>query len=167
MFARLLLLFIVTPLVELWLLLRIGDHLGPGPTILIVILTGTLGATLARRQGLQTWHAIQQETRAGRAPGAMLVDALLIFVAGLLLITPGVLTDIVGFSFLLPPVRAVIRKRLKASFQVQVSSFGQPPGATPQGFPGAARPQPDDIIDAEFTRHSDDSGAPPTSGKLD
>lgn len=152
MFLRLLLLFTVIPLVELWLLLRIGGRLGPGPTIALVILTGMLGAALARRQGLQTWHAIQNETRQGRAPGAMLVDALLIFVAGVLLITPGVLTDIVGFSFLLPPVRAGIRKRLRDSMQVQVSGFGQPP----TGPPGPSGPaQGGDVIDAEFTRRTD------------
>ena len=150
MFGKLLLLFIVTPLVELWLLLRIGSRLGPGPTIALVIVTGTLGAALARRQGVQTWHAIQNEMRQGRAPGAMLVDALLIFVAGLLLITPGVLTDVVGFALLLPPCRAVIRKRLREAMHVQVSGF-TPPGNTP-----GAPPQRDDVIDAEFTRRTDD-----------
>lgn len=164
MFGRLLLLFILTPLVELWLLMLVSEHLGADTTIAMVLVTGFVGASLARRQGLQTWTSIQKETQQGRLPAASLVDAMMIFVAGVLLITPGIMTDFIGFSLLAPPVRAFIRNRFRESIQLQAGSTIQGFGA---GFPGqnatsrneaqnSDRARPDDVIDVEYERHQGD-----------
>ena len=168
MFARLLLLFILTPLIELWLLMLVSEHLGATATIAVVLATGFVGATLAKRQGLQTWVAIQRQTQQGQLPAASLVDALMIFVAGLLLITPGILTDFVGFSLLVPPVRAGLRQRLREAFRVHSSvhvqgfgpGFGNGFGDSVAGHaaPGESvqASQQGDVIDVEYERHTDE-----------
>lgn len=163
-FGRLLLLFIGTTLIELWLLMLVSGRLGAATTIYLVLITGFIGASLARRQGLQTWLTIQRETQQGKIPAASLVDALMIFVASVLLITPGILTDFVGFSLLVPPVRAYLRNRFRDSVKFQAGATMQSFGT---GFPGAApgsvgdktsetRPPSGDVIDVEYERHTDD-----------
>ncbi len=120
MFLRLLLLFTTVPLIELALLVEIGKRVGLPATIALVIITGVLGAWLARREGLRTLARLQQELQAGRMPAEALLDGLMIFVAGAVLLTPGLLTDLFGFSLLVPRARAAIRslvaKRLKQRF---------------------------------------------------
>jgi UPF0716 protein FxsA len=110
MFLRLLLLFTIVPLVELFLLVKLGSVIGLGPTILIVICTGALGAWLARRQGLGVLNRISGDFSAGRLPADALIDGLLILIAGAVLLTPGLITDALGFLLLVPRGRAVIRK---------------------------------------------------------
>jgi UPF0716 protein FxsA len=110
MFLRLLLLFIIVPLLELVLLVKLGSVIGVGPTILIVISTGALGAWLARRQGLGVLNRISDDFSAGRLPADALIEGLLILIAGALLLTPGLITDTVGFLLLVPRVRGVLRK---------------------------------------------------------
>jgi UPF0716 protein FxsA len=124
----LILLFTVLPLVELSLLLRIGGWLGAGPTIGLVIVTGIVGAWLARREGVRSWGRVQADVAAGRMPGEELLHALLIFVAGVVLVTPGVLTDMAGLLLLLRPTREAvarrIRKRLAGQMRFQTVGFG-------------------------------------------
>ena len=98
---RLILLFTLLPLAELSLLLRIGGWLGTGPTVALVIVTGIVGAWLARREGARTWGRVQADLAAGRMPGEELLHALLVFIAGVVLVTPGVLTDAVGLMLLI------------------------------------------------------------------
>ncbi len=117
MFARLLAVFVLLPLAELALLIQIGRAVGLAWTLAIVVATGILGATLARRQGLRAWLAIQAELRDGRMPGAALVDGLLILVGGIVLLTPGILTDLAGFALLVPATRNVLKTRLRRRFQ--------------------------------------------------
>ena len=150
MFARLLLLFIVVPLIELALLLYLAQYVGWQMTLLIVIATGLAGTTLARSQGFRTYRRIQEEFAAGRTPTNELLDAVLIFCAGALLLTPGVLTDALGLSLLIPPCRSFYRKRLVAWFQ---SRFQM------QSFSGGAAPfQPgkSEIIDSYVVDAPDD-----------
>ena len=132
MLFRLLLLFTLVPLFELMLLIEIGKRINAGPTIGLVIVTGIVGAALARQQGLRTFARINHDLAAGHLPGDSLIDALLIFVAGALLVTPGVMTDGVGFLLLLPPVRAVLRnhlkKRFQAKFEISHMTNVHPPG---------------------------------------
>jgi len=107
---RLLLLFVLVPFLELFILLKLAEVISGRWTFAIVVVTGIVGATLARRQG---WHVLGQlstEVNAGKMPTTTLVDALMIFIAGALLITPGILTDIVGFSLLMPICRQVYRQ---------------------------------------------------------
>lgn len=117
MFGRLLLLFTVIPLVELYLLIRIGQLIGAFPTIAIVLVTGVAGASLARQQGARVWLEIQQEMQIGRIPADRLIDGLLLLVAGAVLITPGILTDLLGFAILIPlsrgPIRRWVKERLR------------------------------------------------------
>ena len=102
MVFKLFLLFTIIPLVELYVLIRIGSVIGAGNTILLVIITGLIGAYLARLEGVRVIRKIQRSMEEGRAPAEEMIDALLIFVAGVLLITPGVLTDLCGLLLLFP-----------------------------------------------------------------
>lgn len=99
------LLFIVLPLVELLLLVWIGTQIGFWETVAIVILTGLLGAVLARSQGARAWREINHAWQEGRVPGRELVAGALFLVGAAFLLTPGVLTDVAGILLMLPPVR--------------------------------------------------------------
>jgi UPF0716 protein FxsA len=117
MFFRLVLLFTLLPLAELYLLIKVGSYLGAGLTILVVLGTGIVGAYRARLEGWRTWRHIDEELRQGRAPAGEMVDAALILAAGLLLITPGIITDAVGLALLLPPVRAIVKTYLRRKLE--------------------------------------------------
>jgi len=107
------LLFTITPLVELWLLVQLSEVFGFWTTIFVVLSTGALGAGLARWQGWRALQRVQTEMRQGMLPTKALADGALILVAGVLLITPGVMTDVLGLSLLVPPLRAGIRKGIQ------------------------------------------------------
>jgi UPF0716 protein FxsA len=115
--ANLLVLFIVIPAVELALLVELGSHIGALATLAIIVATGMLGAALARHQGLRTVRAIQDELARGELPAGSLVDGLIILLAGALLITPGILTDAVGFLCLVPRFRQALRRMLQRRFE--------------------------------------------------
>lgn len=117
MFGKLLLLFTVVPLIELYLLILIGQAIGAGPTVLLVVLTGAVGASLARAQGFSVWARINREMNLGRFPGNELIDAVLILASGVTLLTPGVVTDVLGFLLLFPLTRRPIREFLKRRFR--------------------------------------------------
>ncbi len=117
MLQWLLLLFIGVPILELYLLFQIGTVIGVMPTIGIVVLTGVLGSWLARREGRKTLISIREKLRSGSVPSDPLLDGLMILVAGALLITPGVLTDVVGFCGLIPWTRSLVRTHLKNWFR--------------------------------------------------
>lgn len=125
MFVRLLALFVCMPLIELALLLRIGARLGLGPTLALVIVTGLIGATLAQQQGFKVWSKIRAELQAGRMPAAELVDGLLILIGGVVLITPGLLTDLCGFALMVPAVRRYLRAKLDRRFRVMATEHQQ------------------------------------------
>ena len=114
MFARLLILFIAVPLVELALLIKLGNAIGLWPTIFIVIATGVLGAALARSQGTRVISAIRAEVAEGRPPTESLLNGLMVLVGGVVLLTPGLLTDLLGFSLLVPFTRNWFRKKLSS-----------------------------------------------------
>ena len=129
MLTRLAILFIVIPLVELYLLFQLNTWTGsPITTICLILFTGVLGAWLAKQQGLSTISRIQQALTEGRMPTKELVDGGMILFAGALLLTPGILTDAFGFSLLIPPCRAVYRRLLKRLFppsNIQFHMHGQ------------------------------------------
>ncbi len=110
MLFRLTILFALIPLVELFILFRVGAIIGAVPTLLIIVLTAVIGAYLSKREGLKTLFRIRDSLRQGSMPAEHLVDALLILVAGLLLLTPGFLTDITGFLLLLPVTRRAFKR---------------------------------------------------------
>lgn len=117
MLFRLLLLFILVPLVELYLLLKLGTLIGVGPTLAIVIVTGVLGGTMARMQGFAVLRRIRENLNAGILPTDPLADGLFVLAGGLLLLTPGLLTDVVGFLALLPPTRELLKRWARRRFQ--------------------------------------------------
>lgn len=159
MFPRLLILFIGIPLIELVLFYRIGSLIGLGPTVATVILTGFLGAALTRRQGLQVLAKYQKALAEGRMPHAEVIEGLMILVAGAVLLTPGFLTDAIGFAMLIPPVRAVIRqfagRYLKKRVNVSVAGMGVDIGAgsgvgnDPTAAPRSKPPIDGPVIDVE------------------
>ncbi len=115
--AQLLLLFITIPFIELVLLLMLSERMGWAPTLGLVVFTGVVGANLARHQGLRTIQKLQQEVSGGQMPATALMDAAMILVAGALLLTPGVLTDLFGFSLLIPFCRHAYRRGLAGYIQ--------------------------------------------------
>lgn len=127
---RLLLLFTVMPPLEMFLLLQLGSLLGPSQTLLLLIATGVLGAIMAKREGLHLLRQLSEELRRGLPPGVRLVEGGLVVVGGVLLITPGVLTDIAGILFILPITRRYLAPRvlkwLMARFQI--AEIGEHPG---------------------------------------
>jgi UPF0716 protein FxsA len=117
MFLRLLLLFTLVPLLELFLLVKLGTVIGIGATVLIVVCTGVLGAWLARWQGLGVLRRVTEDLNQGRLPAEALIDGLLILIAGAVLLTPGLITDTLGFLLLVPRGRAVVRRLIAARFE--------------------------------------------------
>lgn len=113
MVFKLFLMFSAIPLVELYVLLKVGSLVGPLATIVLVVATAILGAFLAKWQGLSTFFRIQEQLAAGVVPGDDIIEGILILLASLVLLTPGLVTDTVGFLLLLPFTRAKAREYVK------------------------------------------------------
>lgn len=135
---RLILLFTVVPLLELSLLLRIGGWLGAGPTLGLVLGTGFVGAWLARREGLRAWSAVQEQLARGQVPGRELLDAVLVLLAGVVLITPGILTDAAGFTLMTGRGRNWVAKRIRKRLEASIDA-AQIGDETSTGEPGGGR----------------------------
>ncbi len=166
MFGRLILLFIAIPLIELYLLVQVGEQIGLAATVALVVTTGILGASLARHQGLATWSRFQQESAAGRPPGQTLLNGLLILVAGAVLLTPGLLTDLTGFALLVPPIRARLVRRLERWLARRVTRVtrgtGAPPGDRPRPTdPPRVSSTMGEVIEVEATVVRDLAGSAP------
>jgi UPF0716 protein FxsA len=131
--------FVIVPVAELALLIRLGQWAGLLPTLLLVVATGVLGAALARREGLRTLLRIRADLRGGRFPMGRLLDGVLILFAGALLLTPGVLTDLVGFALLVPGSRGALKRlvagrirRMVETGQAQLTVYyDEPPPGRP------------------------------------
>jgi UPF0716 protein FxsA len=114
-------LFILLPALELALLIEIGSRIGTGATLALIVVTGMLGASLARHQGLRVIGTVQRELAEGRLPAASLLDGLMILLASALMITPGVLTDVFGFLCLVPAFRSSVKAHLRHRFEKAVT----------------------------------------------
>jgi UPF0716 protein FxsA len=112
MMVRLFLLFAVVPVIEVYLLIKVGRLVGPLSTVAILLLISLVGAWLVRHQGFQILRRIQDELALGRLPAAELVDGALVLVGGVLLLTPGFFTDFLGLFFLIPASRSVLKRFL-------------------------------------------------------
>ncbi|MCA9022149.1 MAG: FxsA family protein [Planctomycetaceae bacterium] len=162
MLFRLFLLFTIIPLAELWLLLWFSSLTSPVVTFGLVVVTGILGAWLARKQGAQAWRKIQQHMVQGQPPTGVLLDGLMILIAGAFLITPGIMTDMVGFALLIPPVREILKLRVgewlkqRALMQVRSQNTFYTSATHFQDFQQSTEPghypAEEEIIDVEFTR---------------
>ncbi len=117
MFIRLLLIFTLIPVLELYVLFRVHDLIGLGPTIAMIFLTGAAGAYLARTQGIEILARIRSELAAGRAPGEDLLDGALVLAGGIVLLTPGFCTDVIGFILLVPFTRRRLKRIVARYFQ--------------------------------------------------
>ena len=154
----LILLFVGVPLTEMYLLVKMAEWTSWPVTFAVAIVTGIIGTALARRQGFHTLQRIQSELNQGHAPTTAVVDAFMIFAAGLLLMTPGILTDVVGFSLLVPFCRAAYRtltlRWLKANFKIQ-GYTSQTWTSHRRAGPFGATSDDDEVIDSYVVRDSD------------
>jgi UPF0716 protein FxsA len=116
MFFKLFLAFTLVPFIEIYLLIKIGGQVGAFNTILIVILTGLLGASLARLEGIKTMTKVRDSLNRGDLPAEEMLDAMLIFVAGVVLLTPGFITDLTGLALLVPKLRYWFKRWLRKKF---------------------------------------------------
>lgn len=148
MLFRLLLLFVLVPVAELMLLIRLGEWIGLWPTLGLIVVTGVVGSVLARQQGFSVLRRLQGRLGQGGLPGRELLDGAIILVSGALLLTPGVVTDVIGFAGLIPPTRALIRAGLgrwlkkkvrsgSANFQIFWSGSGPAGGPSGRSGPGS------------------------------
>ena len=120
MLLKLFALFIITPVVEMALLIELGKRIGTLRTIGIIVLTGVIGASLAKSQGLRIVRNIKESVNNGEIPHNHLIEGVLILIGGALLITPGILTDTAGFVLVIPWTRRLIRERVKKYFMGRI-----------------------------------------------
>lgn len=135
--------FLAIPVIELFLLIEVGGIIGIFPTILLVMLTAIVGANLVRQQGFTTWQRLQSNLAQGIMPAYELIEGLLLLLGGLLLLTPGFFTDMLGFACLVPSLRKSMARYIMEHHLFTVVS-GDPFQATPKTEPSA--------IEGEFRR---------------
>ena len=121
MFLKLFLAFTLIPFFELYLLIKIGYYLGAFNTILVVIVTGLVGALLAKYEGIRTMIKVRESLNRGELPAEEMLDAMLIFVAGIVLLTPGFVTDLAGVGLLVPKTRYWFKRWLRKKFDEWIS----------------------------------------------
>ena len=119
---KLLLIFITLPILELAVLLRLDDAIGLFQTIVLIFLTGIIGAWLVRQQGISIIFKIKKEISDGNMPAKEMIDGVMILIAGAVLVTPGLITDIFGFLLLIPYTRNFIRKWIRHRIEKYVNS---------------------------------------------
>lgn len=143
---KLFLLFTLVPALELYLLIQIGQVMGALSTVLLIAVTGAVGAALAKREGLSVLSRLQAELQTGLPPADRLVEGLLVLIGGVLLITPGVLTDLTGFLLILPVSRRWLAPRLRVwlSRRFLGSGFHFSVGGAAFRAGGAAADRPED-----------------------
>lgn len=107
-------LFLAIPILEIYVIIQVGQAIGAGPTVLLLLAESALGAWLVRREGRRAWQALREAFQTGRLPSTELSDAGLVLVGGTLLLTPGFVTDIAGFFLVLPFTRPIARRLLQA-----------------------------------------------------
>ncbi|MDM8546965.1 FxsA family protein [Candidatus Venteria ishoeyi] len=147
MFPYLFLIFIIVPVIEIYLLITVGSIIGAWITILLIIATAMIGSVLLRQQGISALQRAQHNMQRGEAPAQELLEGLVLLIGGLLLITPGFFTDVLGFICLIPPLRrGLIRffmQRLLQNIVVMQSGYSN----TQEGT----------IIDGEYQKEKDES----------
>ncbi len=150
MLLPLVLLFIVVPIAELAVVIQVGQAIGVWWTIALLIVDSILGAVLMRHQGRAAWRRLNVAMQAGRVPAREVLDGALIMFGGLLLLTPGFITDFLGLALLIPPTRALVRLVLARQLtQRMVVSMTGP------------RARPDDVVDGTAVDIENDRLAPP------
>ena len=167
MLVWLFVLFTVLPVIELWLLITIGKNIGALPTVLMVVGMGALGAALARHEGRRVFTGWRRAIQEGRVPEEGILEGAMVLVGGVLLLTPGVVTDIMGILLFIRPTRrfiaALVRKKLESSIAdgtIRMQSFGF--GGAPTGSRGDATGR---VVSSEDvpTKTGGDDEAPPST----
>lgn len=138
--AILVVLFIVVPILELWVIIEVGSLIGVLPTLALLLADAVLGSLLLRHQGRGAWQRFNQAIAERRFPAREVADGLLIAIGATLLLTPGFLTDIVGAIFLIPPTRALVRRLMRGWATRRFLLVGVPAGAA---YRSAAGPRTD------------------------
>lgn len=151
-FFLLVFLFIAIPVAEISVLIRVGGAIGPFNTIVFVIFTAVLGAYLVRQQGFATLSKLQEETNAGRVPALQIAEGVALLFAGAVLMTPGFITDALGFAILIPPVRqAFIAWAAKNVFKGPITT-----AYTASTSPNNPHVSQGDVIEGEYSTDSDE-----------
>ncbi|MDQ7049879.1 MAG: FxsA family protein [Enterobacterales bacterium] len=149
MFRILLLLFILVPIVEIAVFIQVGEQLGLGLTLVIVFVTAILGVNLLKQQGFKAWHDIQLSIQSGRVPAIEMASAAQLLFAGGLLLTPGFVTDSIGFLLMIPKVRELLSVRFIALKTTSNSHFYQAE-ASRQGYPQSQDSISGRTVEGEF-----------------
>ncbi|CDT36731.1 putative FxsA cytoplasmic membrane protein [Vibrio coralliirubri] len=168
MFPILLLLFIFVPIIEIGLFIQVGGFLGLWPTIALVLITAFVGASLVRSQGIQTLMSVQGRLQQGEMPAQQILEGVMLAVAGVLLLTPGFMTDALGMLVLLPAPRAMIAKKMMEKMVVTNMSggfhaggqagFGQSPfGQDPFNRDPSDQSKGGNTFEGEFEKKDDDN----------
>lgn len=128
--------FVGLPIIEMWLLIKVGAVIGALPTIAMVVTTAVIGAALLKQQGLETLTRAQQRLNSGQVPATEILEGLMLAVGGALLLTPGFVTDAIGFVCLIAPLRRMVIAGLikRGVMRVQMNQFNN--GASPFGSAG-------------------------------
>lgn len=152
MFFTLFFLFAVLPILEITLLIQVGEQIGAWNTVGIVIITAFVGAYIVRQQGLSTYLQAQSKMQQGQLPGQEMAEGLLLLIAGVLLVTPGFVTDIIGFAFALPFTRPLIAKSISKHLIAKQVHFQQQTFYQHQSRQYGQSQQDEEIIEGEFRR---------------
>lgn len=152
---------VIVPIVEIWVLLQVGQLLGVLQTVVLLVAMSLLGAYLLRREGSRTWRAFRAALGSGRLPAAEVADGALVIFGGALLLTPGFATDLFGLLCVLPPTRAVLRRLLTRQVARRLS-LGTVFGGV--RAPSSRRRAGDTVVDGEVVHPPDEPGRP--SGTL-
>lgn len=142
---------LVVPVVEIAAIIAVGRVIGGWQTLALLLLESLLGAWIVKREGARSWIALQEALRSGRMPSRQLADAALVLIGGTLLLTPGFVTDIVGFFFILPFTRPITRAWLEALVARRLlGPMGEWPGSGGgAGTSGPPRPRRPDVVEGE------------------
>ena len=158
----LILLFVVVPILELYVIIQVGQAIGVLPTLILLLADAMLGSWLLKREGRGAWRRFNEALAARRFPGKEVADGVLIVIGGTLLLTPGFLTDVVGLALLLPPTRAIARRVLKRLTigRFAVDGMGRV-GGGPMRPPAGGGPRPGRDYDFDATAEE----VPPTGDR--
>jgi UPF0716 protein FxsA len=148
-FLLLLVLFVLVPILEIYVIIQVGQAIGAWWTIGLLIADSILGSVLMRSQGRAAWRRFQLALAEGRMPAREVLDGVLVIFGGAFLLTPGFLSDVVGALLLLPPTRAVIRRVLVKRFTFRLLKDMPSPGLRPRGGGPGAPGRPGDDFDVE------------------
>ena len=157
MFARLFLVFTSVSLLEIFVLVKVGSFLGAWPTVMLVIIMALIGSALVRSQGIQLLQQLQQRMAQGEMPGLQLIEGVMLLVTGVLLVTPGFVTDFCGLLLLQPKIRAGIAKTVLANVKLKPSvSMSGHYYQSQTGSSFTNKKVDEDVIEGEFERKDDE-----------